>query len=113
MECENRTEALLTQTLPQVDPRRVGTCIAVVVGTYHWYCDLFAKAGYRSVAVEPVPAEPFIRHLREGGILFYEGAVGDHDGTVTVYLGKDGDRTSAPFAVTGGPPPSTRGRWPP
>jgi FkbM family methyltransferase len=91
MEFENRTEALLTQTLPRVDPSRAGTCIEIGVGTYHWYCDLFAKAGYRSVAVEPVPAEPFIQRLRQGGILFYEAVVGEHDGTVTVYLGKDGD----------------------
>jgi len=91
MEFEKRTEALLTQTLPQIDPSRVGTCIEIGVGTYHWYCDLFAKAGYRSVAVEPVPSEPFIQHLRQGGILFYEAVLGDHDGTATVYLGKDGD----------------------
>lgn len=91
MEFESRTEWLLTQTLPHVDPRRLGTCIEIGVGTYHWYCDLFARAGYRSVAVEPVPSEPFIQHLRQGGILFHEGVVGEHDGTVTIYLGKDGD----------------------
>jgi FkbM family methyltransferase len=91
MEFEQRTEALLGQMLPRVDPSRAGSCIEIGVGTYHWYCDLFAKAGYHSVAIEPVPAGPFIQRLGEGGILFYEGVVGEHDGMVTVYLGKDGD----------------------
>jgi FkbM family methyltransferase len=91
MEFEHRTEELLRLLLPKVDPDRLGTCIEIGVGTYHWYCDLFAGAGYRSVAIEPIPAEPFIQRLRQGNIIFHEGVVAEHDGNVTVFLGKDGD----------------------
>jgi FkbM family methyltransferase len=91
MEFEHRTEELLRRLLPTVDPGRIGACIEIGVGTYHWYCDLFARAGYRSVAIEPVPAEPFIHRLGEGDIVFHEGVVSDRDGYAHVYLGKNGD----------------------
>lgn len=91
MQFEDRTEELLRALLPHVDPGRSGTCIEIGVGTYHWYCDLFARAGYRSVGVEPVPSQPFLDRLRLGDITFFEGVVAEHDGTLAVYLGKDVD----------------------
>jgi hypothetical protein len=81
----------LVSLLPAVDPARAGVCIEIGVGTYHWYCDLFAAAGYRSIAVEPIPAAPFLERLGRGDIVFYEGVVGDRDGSATVYLSRDGD----------------------
>jgi FkbM family methyltransferase len=91
MEFETRTENLLVELLPRVDPDRTGTCIEIGVGTYHWYCELFAKAGYRSIAVEPIPAARFLKRLTRTSITFYEGVVSDQDGTATVYLGKGDD----------------------
>jgi hypothetical protein len=91
MAFETRTEELLVELLPRVDPDRTGACIEIGVGTYHWYCELFARAGYRSIAVEPIPADRFLDRLADTSIAFYEGVVSDHDGTATVYLGKGGD----------------------
>lgn len=91
MDFETRTEGRLTSLLPHVDPARQGACIEIGVGTYHWYCELFARLGFRTVAVEPIPAAPFLERLPDSGIAFYEGVVSDHDGTATVYLGKGDD----------------------
>ena len=91
MQFEGLTEELLRSLLIEIDPERVGTCIEIGVGTYHWYSDLFARAGFRSVAIEPIPAQPFLERLREGGITFYEGVVADRDGAACLYLGKGGD----------------------
>ncbi len=91
MEFELLTENLLRVLLTQVDPERQGGCIEIGVGSYHWYFDLFAKAGYHTVAVEPVPVSHLWPRLAQGDVTFYQGIVGEVDGKAAIYLAKDGD----------------------
>lgn len=57
MNVEECCQALLAYTLSIVAQQRSHTCIDVGVGTFAFYCKLFAQLGFPTLAVEPLPID--------------------------------------------------------
>lgn len=90
MHVEHCSRLILISALRSLG-RRAGTvCLDIGVGTFDFYCQLFAQLGYRTIAVEPVPTEDLRSVCRWFGIRLVESCVTDRDGTVDLFLGGDG-----------------------
>lgn len=87
MHVEECCQALLHYVLPQIDQNRKGLCIDVGVGTFALYCELFARTGFNTVAVEPLPTAEIIETCHSLGINLIKSCVYDNDGTQTMYTG--------------------------
>ncbi|MGB2925189.1 MAG: FkbM family methyltransferase [Limnothrix sp.] len=87
MEVESCCQALLKQILPAVDPQKSGHCIDVGVGTFAFYCDLFAKLGFKTIAVEPSPVKKLRKLCDRQPIELVEACLSDQNGTQTLYMG--------------------------
>jgi len=79
---------LLRQMLPTLDPQREGVCIDVGVGTFAFYCEMFAQLGFRSVAVEPLPVAKLRRLCAQYPIQLIESCLSDQTGTQPFYAGE-------------------------
>jgi FkbM family methyltransferase len=88
MRVEACCQALLKQILPDLDPTCRGTCFDVGVGTFAFYCQLFAQLGFATVAVEPCPTGRLKTLCRRYDIELVEQCLSDQNGTQTLYLGE-------------------------
>lgn len=87
MHVEECCQALLHYVLPKIDQSRKGLCIDVGVGTFALYCEIFARTGFETVAVEPLPTSEVAKTCRYFGITLIESCVYENDGTQTMYTG--------------------------
>lgn len=87
MHVEKCSQALLINTLPRIDKSRNGICIEVGVGTFAFYCELFARTGFPAVAVEPLPAKKLINICQLFNIRLIRACVSDKDGMDSLYIG--------------------------
>ncbi len=87
MNVEECCQALLAYTLPIADKERSHTCIDVGVGTFAFYCELFAKLEFPTVAVEPLPVDAVVEMCRNYGIPLIESCLSDVSGTVNLQIG--------------------------
>jgi FkbM family methyltransferase len=87
MQVEECCQCLLNYFLPRVDEKRSGACIDVGVGTFAFYCELFASLGFPTVAVEPVPVNELRQICRRHKIKLVEACLSDIDGTQTLHIG--------------------------
>ena len=78
---------LLKYILPKVDKSRSGIAIEIGVGTFHFYCSLFKKLGFETIAVEPFPNEHLKRICNTQKIKLIESCITLIDGTVNIYMG--------------------------
>lgn len=88
MRVEACCQALLRHLLPQIDPQRQGMCLDVGVGTFAFYCDLFAQLGFPTVAVEPLPTAKLKALCQRQPIQLLELCLSDRVGTQTLHLGE-------------------------
>lgn len=88
MRVEDCCQALLRQILPKIDPHRDGCCLDVGVGTFAFYCELFAQLGFSTIAVEPSPVLHLRRLCDRHSIQLIEACLSDHNGTQTLYMGQ-------------------------
>lgn len=94
MHVEACCQALLAHFLPRTDRLRRGWALDIGVGTFAFYCKLFARLGYRTLAVEPLPVQPVHRLCRQWHIALEEACLTDQVGETTLYLGEfDGERS--------------------
>lgn len=87
MEVESCCQALLKRILPEVDPQKSGYCVDVGVGTFAFYCELFAKLGFKTIAVEPSPIKKLQKLCDRQSIQLVEACLSDKNGTQTLYMG--------------------------
>jgi FkbM family methyltransferase len=87
MHVEECCHALLHHILSIIDTNKKGLCIDVGVGTFALYCELFAKNGFETVAVEPLPTPAVAKLCRSLGISLIEACLYDNDGTTAIYTG--------------------------
>ena len=85
---EDCSQALLTEILPHVDPDKVGVCIDVGVGTFAFYCELFANLGFCSIAIEPLPTKKLLKLCHDRNITLIQGCLSDTNDIQTLYIGK-------------------------
>ncbi|WP_042892859.1 FkbM family methyltransferase, partial [Anaplasma marginale] len=88
MRVEDCSLALLSEILPNVDPDKHGVCIDVGVGTFAFYCELFANLGFRSIAIEPVPTKKLRRICQDNNITLIQSCLSDTNDIQTLYIGK-------------------------
>ena len=88
MRVEACCQELLRHFLPVLDPQRKGVCFDVGVGTFALYCELFAKQGFTTVAVEPLPTKKLKRICQQHSIRLFEQCLSDHIGTQTLHMGR-------------------------
>lgn len=88
MRVEACCQALLRALLPQIDPQHQGLCLDVGVGTFAFYCDLFAQLGFPTVAVEPLPTDKLKALCQRQPIQLLELCLSDQVGTQTLHLGE-------------------------
>ena len=88
MRVENCCQALLADLLPTIDPQRSGKCLDVGVGTFAFYCQLFAELGFETIAVEPLPVKKLKQLSEHSQIKLLPMCLSDRDGEQTLYLGK-------------------------
>jgi FkbM family methyltransferase len=88
MRVEACCQALLRSILPDLDPQRKGICFDIGVGTFAFYCELFAELGFTTVAVEPSPTNKLRKICQSRDIQLIEQCLSDRVGTQTLYLGK-------------------------
>ncbi len=77
----------LTKLLHIYDKKRHGYAIDVGVGTYNFYCELFAKNNYKTIAIEPLPSERLLRIIRKNEIELVQACLTDETGETTIYTG--------------------------
>ncbi len=87
MQVEECCSALLELILPSIDKDRSGWAIDVGVGTFCFYCEQFAKLGFRTAAVEPLPVEELKNICSKLNIRLIETCLSDKNGTATLYKG--------------------------
>lgn len=91
MRVEECSQAILQHLLPKIDRNREGLCIDVGVGTFAFYCAMFAQSGYESIAVEPLPTQELVRLCRVLHIELMKVCVSDRNGTDFIYIGRYND----------------------
>ncbi|MGB7712383.1 MAG: FkbM family methyltransferase [Microcoleus sp.] len=88
MRVEPCCQSLLAEILPIVDPSQKGVCLDVGVGTFAFYCEIFAKLGFSTIAVEPLPVKKLRQICQNNKINLMESCLSDRNGKQTLYLGK-------------------------
>ncbi|BFM38778.1 FkbM family methyltransferase [Synechocystis sp. LKSZ1] len=88
MRVEACCQSLLTHFLPLVDPQRQGLCLDVGVGTFAFYCEQFARLGFPTVAVEPLPVPQLKRLAKALSFQLIEACLSDTNGQQTLYQGR-------------------------
>jgi FkbM family methyltransferase len=97
MHVEPCCQALLKEILPYVDPEREGLCIDVGVGTFAFYCEWFARLGFSTVAVEPLPVEKLQKLCQQHHIKLIKSCLSDQNGIQTLHLGRFAKQSNQNF----------------
>jgi FkbM family methyltransferase len=88
MRVEPCCQALLAALLPQIDPNHHGVCLDVGVGTFAFYCQIFAELGFPTIAVEPLPVKALQTLAKQQNLTLLPICLSDQDGEQTLYVGK-------------------------
>ncbi|TAL57699.1 MAG: FkbM family methyltransferase, partial [Bacteroidetes bacterium] len=87
MNVEKELLAIIPKLLKAYDADKRGTNFDVGVGTFNFYCELFAKLGYSTIAIEPLPSQAVKSFIGNPKITLVEGCLLDKNGTVEIYSG--------------------------
>ncbi|MGF1521582.1 MAG: FkbM family methyltransferase [Leptolyngbyaceae cyanobacterium] len=98
MRVENCCQALLKQILPDIDPDKKGLCFDIGVGTFAFYCELFAQLGFTTIAVEPLPTDKLRLVCQRYPIQLIEQCLSNRVGTQSLYIGQFGHVANANFS---------------
>jgi FkbM family methyltransferase len=98
MRVEACCQALLESLLPDLDPQRQGLCFDVGVGTFAFYCELFARQGFATIAVEPSPTDKLRAICRQYSIQLIEQCLSDRVGTQTLHMGQFANLANSNFS---------------
>jgi FkbM family methyltransferase len=95
MNVEDCCQSILSKLLPVADPERYGFAIDIGVGTFAFYCELFDRLGYQTVAVEPLPTKKLLRLCCRRHIKLIQACISDMQGDVAIFIGQfDGQENS-------------------
>ncbi|WP_071517437.1 FkbM family methyltransferase [Geitlerinema sp. PCC 9228] len=98
MHVEPCCQALLNHFLPKLDPKRSGICIDVGVGTFAFYCEKFARLGFQTWVVEPLPVRQLRSRCQQHQISLIEACLSDRDGRQPLYMGKFAGQANSNFS---------------
>lgn len=84
---EDCCQALLSEVLPELGRAKTDYAIEIGCGTFAFYCELFDRLGFPSVAVEPLPTNNLRNLCKHRNILLVEACIAENDGTIDLYVG--------------------------
>lgn len=87
MDVERYILSIIPNMLKFYDPNKNGAAIDVGVGNFNFYCEVFAKQGYRTLAVEPLPSEQLNTLLSKQNIELVESCLLDKNGNIEIFSG--------------------------
>lgn len=87
MRVEACCQSLLSEIISEIDHQKAGFCIDVGVGTFAFYCEVFAKLGYPTIAVEPLPVKKLRQISDTYNIQLIESCLSNVDEQQLLYLG--------------------------
>jgi FkbM family methyltransferase len=76
------------------DPGRIGAAIEIGVGTVNFYSVKYKEQGFKCVAVDPLPYQPFLKTAEEKDIYFEEACIYDQEGQITLFCSEHADLSS-------------------
>ena len=87
MHVETCCQALLDQILLAIDKEKTGVCIDVGVGTFAFYCERFARLGFQTIAVEPLPSQKLRKVCQSHQIQLIECCLSDTNEIQNLHIG--------------------------
>lgn len=87
MRVETCCQALLDRILPVIDKEKTGICIDVGVGTFAFYCEGFARLGFQTIAVEPLPNQKLRKVCQSHQIHLIECCLSDTNDIQNLHIG--------------------------
>jgi FkbM family methyltransferase len=87
MHVETCCQALLDQILLAIDKEKTGVCIDVGVGTFAFYCERFARLGFQTIAVEPLPSQKLRKVCQSHQIQLIECCLSDSNEIQNLHIG--------------------------
>ncbi len=87
MHVETCCQALLDQILLAIDQEKAGICIDVGVGTFAFYCERFARLGFQTIAVEPLPSQKLRKICQSHQIHLIESCLSDTNDIQNLHIG--------------------------
>ena len=70
--------------LNYLDPEKRSTAIDIGVGTFNFYCEVFRKSGYNTIAVEPLPSKTLKKIVKDFNIILVEACIYSKSGKVDI-----------------------------
>lgn len=84
---EDCCQALLAQILPTVRHTKSDYAIEIGCGTFAFYCELFDRLSFSTIAVEPLPVKNLKKLCKRRSITLVEACITENNGTVDLYVG--------------------------
>ena len=78
----------------EIDLNRVGVAIEIGVGTANFYSLLYKELGFNTIAVDPIPYQPFLVSANEKGVIFDESCIYLTNGEQVIYTSGHADLSS-------------------
>lgn len=88
MHVEDCCQSILSKVLPLVDHERRGLAVDIGVGTFAFYCELFDKLGFQTVAVEPLPTKQLLKLCCRRNIRLIQTCISETQGDVAIFIGQ-------------------------
>jgi len=88
MNVERTCIALVPYFLKLYDKEKQGLALDVGVGTFNFYCRAFRNSGYKTIAVEPLPAPKLLQLCNDNDIELFQACLSKTNGTVKIYKGE-------------------------
>lgn len=88
MNVEKQVLNFLPYFLDKSDPQKSGVAIDIGVGTSNFYCEVFAKCGFKTFAVEPLPIEDVKRLGKQYDIELVQACIYLSNNNVEMYTGQ-------------------------
>jgi FkbM family methyltransferase len=78
----------------EIDINREGHAIEIGVGTINFYSPIYKKLNFKTIAIDPIPHEPFLILANEQEIVFDETCIYKEDGEIELFTSHLSDLSS-------------------
>jgi len=78
----------------KVDKNRQGCAIEIGIGTDNFYSYIFNDLKFKTIAVDPIPFQPFVDEAKTRNIIFDETCIYEDDGEIDIFTSTHSDLSS-------------------
>lgn len=87
MEVEKTILNLIPCLLTKIDKNKEGVAIDIGLGTSNFHCLVFARNGYKTFAIEPLPVSVLFELASKYNFELFQGCIHLHDQEINIYSG--------------------------